>query len=371
MTAEPCPVIFALSRSEVGGTQRELGLLLRALDRRAFPPHVLLGEDGPFAGTLRSLDVSFEVSPAPMRSLKGAKHFARAATRHRSRILHLCAPRTLAIAARGIGLAVVEVVNLMRSKEAGGWVARPFLDRALMKLAHAAIVPSRAMRDQLVARGIPEKKLFLVEDGIPLEEPARPREQVRASLAIPGDALAILSVGRLVPVKGHDVLLRAFAGARASLPGSVLFVAGEGEERPRLETLAKELGLGEAVRFLGDRDDVRDLLSASDLVVQASRSESLGLAVLEAAAASRAVLATDVGGHKETVLPGVTGVLVPPEDPSLLARAIVELGKEPARREALGRAARARVEKERSVEAMARAVEAVYREALRRAGHHG
>ncbi|MBI3726246.1 glycosyltransferase [bacterium] len=366
----PRPVVFAITRSEVGGAQRELSLLLRALDRKAFPPFVLLGEDGPLARTLASLDIRAEVSPASFKSIKGVRHFARVARREKARLLHLCAPRTLAVCARGLGLAVVEVVNLLRSPGAGGWVARPLLDRTLLKLAHLAIVPSRAMEDQLLSRGVPASKLRLVPDGVPFEEASRPREAVRESLGVPPGFLLLLCIGRLVRVKGQDVLLRAFAQARPSLPSTVLLLAGEGEERPALESLARDLGVAGSVRFLGNRSDVRDLLEASDLVAQASRAEVLANAVLETMVASRAIVATDAGGTKEAVIEGETGLLVPPEDAPALARALVALANDPARREAMGKAARARVERERSLDAMARSTEAVYREALAKVRSH-
>src|SRR5439155_8126999 len=127
MTSGPDPVLFAIPRSELGGAQRSLLLLLRALDRAAFPPFVLLGEDGPLASSLRALDVPFEVARSSFKSVRGIRDFAKTARRRGARILHLYAARTLAIAGRALGLAVVERVNLLRSAEAGGLVARPAL----------------------------------------------------------------------------------------------------------------------------------------------------------------------------------------------------------------------------------------------------
>jgi glycosyltransferase involved in cell wall biosynthesis len=364
MSAERSPVVFAIPRSEVGGAQRSLVLLLRGLDRAAFPPFVILGEDGPLAAALRSLDVPFEVAPAPFRTLRGIRHFAKVSLREGARILHLYAARTLALAARGLGLAVVERVNLLRSEDAGGLVARPFLDRALLRLAHLAIVPAEAMLEQLALRGVPRSKLRLVRNGVFLDPPRASREEVRRELGILPDALALLDIARLHPMKGHLFLLEAFARVRRELPDARLLLAGEGSERAAIERSIADAGLSDAVRLLGDRASVTDLLGASDVIVQASiHSEVLSNAVLEALLAGKAVVATDIGGTREVVRTGETGILVPPRDAAALARAILEL-RDPARREPLGRAGRELVQSAHSVEAMARATESVYREAL-------
>src|SRR5205814_2340192 len=105
------------------------------------------------------------------------------------------------------------------------------------------------------------------------------------------------------PVKGLDVLLRSFQVVLRDVGRARLVLAGDGPLRASLEALARELGIEGAVSFLGDRDDTVDLIAASDLVVQASRSEVLSNAVLEAMAGSRAVIATDVGGTREIVGP--------------------------------------------------------------------
>jgi glycosyltransferase involved in cell wall biosynthesis len=355
------PVIYAIPRSEVGGAQRSLLLLLRGLDRAAFPPYVLLGEDGPLARSLEALDVPYSIGPS-FRSLKGISLFAKVARQHGARVLHLFGARTLALAARGLGLAVIERVNLMRSAEAGGLVASPFLDRALLRLAHLVIVPSEAMRAQLEERGIPARKVRLVPNGVFLEEPRVGRAKLRASLSIPEDAFLLLCLGRLVPVKGQDLLLEAVASLKD--PGIVLLLAGEGPERGPLEARAQRLGITSSVRFLGDRADVAELLQASDLLVQASRSEVLANAVLEGMLSGIAIVATDVGGTREVVRSNETGLLVAPGSAPALAQAIAALKCEPGRRFALGNAGRALVARDRSVAAMARATEAVYREAV-------
>ena len=142
-------------------------------------------------------------------------------------------------------------------------------------------------------------------------------------------------VGRHVPVKGLDVLLRAWAQVRRP-DGLRLVLAGDGPERARMVALAAELGVAGSVEFPGKVDDVPALLSGAGLYVQASHQEGLPNAVLEAMASGLAVVATRVSGHEDVVEHGVTGLLVPPDDPAALAQALQALIDDATRRHAMG-----------------------------------
>jgi glycosyltransferase involved in cell wall biosynthesis/O-antigen/teichoic acid export membrane protein len=349
------PVVFAIPKAEMGGAQRSLALLLRSLDREEFPPRVLLGEDGPLARELERLSVPFEVANASFRSLPGLLHFLRFA--RGAHVLHLYGARTLALAARLQGIRVIERVNLLRGPEAGGYVESPALDRLLLRLDSLLVVPAKAMAEQLEARGVPAAKIRLVPNGVFLPAPSAPRDALRAKLGVARDAFFVLGVGRLAPVKGFDVLAQAFATLKEELPGARLLIAGEGPERARLEEKLPAV-------LLGDREDIADLLEAADAFVQPSRSEVLSNALLEAMLAGKACVATDVGGTRELVTAEETGLLVPGEDPRALASALLRLAKDEALRARLGAKARESVAATRSLEAMARGHEAVWREAL-------
>lgn len=346
------PVIFAIPRSELGGAQRSLLLLLRALDRAAFPPRVFLGEEGPLLRALERLAVPFEVARHRFKSPRVVPQFVRFAKG--ARLLHLFGARTLAVAARGMGMKVVERVNLLRSADAGGLVKNATLDRLLLKLSDFIVVPAHAMEEQLLDRGVPEAKLRLIPNGVFIEAPTAARAVLRERLGVAAGALLVLGVGRLAPVKGFDVLAAAAPLVARELPAATFRIAGEGPERARI---APEL-------LLGDREDVADLLEAADIFVQPSRSEVLSNALLEAMLAGKACVATDVGGTGEVVKEGETGLLVRPESPEALAAAITRLARDEALRARLGAAARGLVERERGLEAMARAHEALYRDAL-------
>ena len=153
----------------------------------------------------------------------------------------------------------------------------------------------------------------------------------------------VVFVGRHVKVKGIDVLLRAWAQVRRP-DGVRLVLAGNGPERIVLQDLAHELGLDEAVEFPGNVDDVPRLLATAGLYVQASHQEGLPNAVLEAMASGLAVVATSVSGHEDVVEHGRTGLLVPPDDPVSLARAIQALLGDAGLRRRMGEAAREAIE---------------------------
>ncbi len=159
----------------------------------------------------------------------------------------------------------------------------------------------------------------------------------------PGDPM-VLSIGRLVPIKRLDRLIRAFAEALESVPAARLVVVGDGTERPSLEALVAELGIGPRVRFAGWSTDAPSWYAAADIVALSSDREGTPLAVIEAAASSRPVAATDVGGMADIVEHGVSGFVVPRADQRELSTRIVQLLKDPSLRMRMGLEARTRSE---------------------------
>jgi glycosyltransferase involved in cell wall biosynthesis len=188
------------------------------------------------------------------------------------------------------------------------------------------------IRDWIITRGWPAARAHYVPNFAADLEGAMP-----APLPAPPGARRLLALGRLHPNKGFDILLRALA----LLPEAHLSLAGEGPERPALEAMARELGLGPRLAFLGWRQDAGALLAACEVFVCPSRHEPLGNVVLEAWSAARPIVATAAEGPAALIRPGETGLLVPKEDPAALAAAIRGLLAEPARAAALAAAGRA------------------------------
>jgi glycosyltransferase involved in cell wall biosynthesis len=181
------------------------------------------------------------------------------------------------------------------------------------------------------------------------------------------DTPTMLAVARLVRQKGLDVLIRAMKALGAAVPDARLLIAGDGPERPALERLTRDLGLEDRVMLLGHRDDVDQLMRRAWLLVHPARWEGFGLVLLEAMRMGLPIVATGVSAIPEIVVAGSTGRLVPPDDPSALAEALIDvLGDERFRREA-GALGFERLVERFSAERMARETAAVYDRAIAQA----
>ncbi len=180
---------------------------------------------------------------------------------------------------------------------------------------------------------------------------------------LPADRRIVVAVGRLVPQKNLELAVEALRG----VPDAALLIVGEGPSRVSIEACAARCGVAERVRLAGARDDAREILGAADVVVVPSRWEGLPLVVLEAMAAGRPVVATDVTGIPDLVDDGVTGLLVPSDDAEGMARAMRRILEDGALASLLGERASAAVAG-RSDAAMVAAYLAVYDGLPRRSG---
>jgi glycosyltransferase involved in cell wall biosynthesis len=206
-------------------------------------------------------------------------------------------------------------------------------DRTVASLAHVHIAISRGLARYLAeTEGFEEGGFEIVHYGIPPADEPKPYD----------GPPRVLCVGRLIPIKGHVVLLRALAQARREVPEVVLDVAGRGPLEPALRALAKELELEDAVNFLGHVVPVQRAIERAGVVVVPSLGEGFGMVALEAMERARPVIAAAIGGLGDIVRHGETGLLVPPAEVEPLARAIVELARDPERAAEMGRAGRRR-----------------------------
>ena len=159
-------------------------------------------------------------------------------------------------------------------------------------------------------------------------------------------------VAALRPEKNHEMFLYVAALVHRTLPAARFLVVGDGPQRTKLEALAQSLGIAEAVRFLGTRSDVPEVLSLMDVLVLTSHMEANPICLLEAMASEKPVVATRVGSVAETVLDGRTGYLVAPGDSQGMADRVLELLTDPTRAAAMGRAGREQVIAHWSVDRM-------------------
>ena len=195
-----------------------------------------------------------------------------------------------------------------------------------------------AYPDELRRLGVPERKIRILESTVDIGateaaylERTRYRAELRASLGVPADAFLALSVGRLHPSKGHALAARAVATAVGRFPQLQWVVLGEGAERPALETFARELGIGERAHFLGYVSDVLPWYAAADLYLRATTMEAENLSSYQAIAMGLPVVGFDTGAETELMRVVGHGILVPNEDSSRMASAIVELLADPQR----------------------------------------
>ncbi len=181
--------------------------------------------------------------------------------------------------------------------------------------------------------------------------------------ALPSDPPRLLCVGRLLPQKGFDLALRAWARLHGQFPGARLLIAGDGPARAELQQDAADLGL-QSVEFLGwvAPDAVPDLINTATLVIMPSRIEPLGLVAVQAAQMARPIVATRVDGLPEVVIHGQTGLLVEPDDVDGLAQAIRHLLEHPSIATAMGQAARRHAEEVLEWNAHVGAYDRLYRQ---------
>ena len=207
-------------------------------------------------------------------------------------------------------------------------------DRAIATFAHTHIAISRGLARYLEeVEGFDGASFEIVHYGIEPDGEPQPYE---------GSVPRLLCVGRLIPIKGHIVLLRAFAEARRRIPRLELQIAGRGPLEPALRALAKELGIEDAVHFLGYVAPVQKAIADAAVVVVPSMGEGFGMVALEAMERARPVIAAEIGGLGELVQDGVTGLLVPPGEADPLVSAIVRLAGDLPRAREMGEAGRRR-----------------------------
>jgi glycosyltransferase involved in cell wall biosynthesis len=240
---------------------------------------------------------------------------------------------------------------------------RRLICRLLGRFTDLSIAVSQGVKDYLLKEcGLDPARVRVVHNGVDIAaiDAARPGSEVRRVLGLPDEARVLGLVGRLDHWgKGHRELFEAMALLKDRHPCQALIVGG-GRREDEVGALAASLGLADAVHFLGQRQDVPDLLHAMDIFVLPSYSEGVSLALLEAMAAGLPVIASRVGGLPEVVEDEVTGLLIPPRDAAALARALTRLLGDPAWAKALGDRARRHVRENFSLERLGREINEIY-----------
>lgn len=210
---------------------------------------------------------------------------------------------------------------------------------------------------------IPAEKILTIYYGLKPPLPEHPEHSIRAEFGFSDQDIVLGITARLVEQKGHGCLIEAFAQAQAETRNLKLLIAGEGPLQPELEILVRKKNLQGAVCFTGYRPDIADILAGIDIFVHPSLWEGFGLAILEAMALGKPVIATQASAIPELV--GDAGILVPAQEPLPLAQAITTLARDAALRHRLGQKVRERWEKLFSVEKMVKETALLYDAVLR------
>jgi glycosyltransferase involved in cell wall biosynthesis len=361
-----------------GGAERHLLATLPHLDPDRFAISLLSLHPG---GFLKQAFIARRV-----RVIDGSLGFIHCLVRfakevHRSRpIVHCFLPEAYLLGS-SIGIAAGATATIMSRRNRNHYQSRHPVASCVERLMHrhvdVLLGNSRAVVQDLLSEGAPPHRVRLLYNGIEVDcfptghaRMAR-RNALRAELGISDDMVVLTCVANLFPYKGHADLLDAFAllFPCSSEYTTLLLVGRDAGSRFALEAKVSRHGLSASVRFLGDREDVADLLAASDIGVLASHEEGFSNAVLEGMAASLPMVVTDVGGNAEAVIDGECGYVVPARNPAALALALGNLIGDADRRKAMGAAARRRVAAFFSLDICVAAYHALYEELWERRSH--
>ena len=370
-SGRPLRVMYVVPDLGTGGAERHVTTLLPRLDPARFACSVVcIGAEGALFGDLVAAGIpAVALGRAKRQALTAVAGLVREMRHQRPDLVLVrgysaeMLGRAAAIIA-GVPHRVVWVHNC--GELDGRTRVRRYADRLLDRRTDAYFGVAHAQTRYLVeALGHPAAKVRIIHNGV---DPSGYRpdgaERARALLGIGPDRPVVGIVAAMRPEKDHLLLLRAARRLVDEFPGLLVLLIGDGPMRPQIEQTVADLGLTGHVRLLGNRSDVPGLLPALDVFTLCSYTiECFPMALLEAMAAGRPAVCTDVGGVGEMLADGTTGYLVPPHDPDALADRLARLLRDRPLRQRMGVAARARVEHEfrldTSVEAAARELTAV------------
>jgi glycosyltransferase involved in cell wall biosynthesis len=379
----PLRVLCLNATAELGGTDTDLVTMIRALDRAAFEPVVVLPHPGPLDEAYRALDVEVRYLPLRLPGRHGRltqqlRHLA-AGTRGIARLAALIDRERIDLVYCNSLLALpgapaARLAGRPCVVHSGELYDRPRPIAALLYHAAGALAERIIVSSETVRRRFPawcRSRVHTIYNGIDLQRfrPDCSGAEVRRACGFAPDAPVAGFVGRLVPWKGPDRFLeacarvaQAYPPARFLLVGSTLAAyTGYAE---RLERSAAELGLSGRVAFRLNRTDVPQHLAAMDVFVHASvRPEPFGIVVIEAMAAGRPVIATAAGGVLEIIDHPDAGVLVPPGDVEAMAAAMLALLRDGSRRARLGETARRLALERYDIRMVIQRIEAIFRAA--------
>jgi glycosyltransferase involved in cell wall biosynthesis len=323
-------IVHVVLQLDTGGMERLLVEFARHADRARFELRfVSLTGRGRVADELEALGCRVETLNAP----PGVRprlvfRLAKLFREWRADVVHVHNTKPLMYCGPAARMARVgRVVYTRHGQRHGASRRRNMLFRWAARTAHATVCVSHDSADRSIKEGLCPQRMHTIWNGI---------DTGRFAYQGPSARGPAVMVGRLSPEKDLDTLLAATALAVREEPSFRLYVAGHGSEFDRLREKAISLKLDGSVRFLGNVDNVPELMGKASLCVLSSITEGISLTLLEAMSRGLPVVATRVGGNPEVVVDGVTGLLVPAGDVTQLARAMLKVWSDPARAREMG-----------------------------------
>lgn len=360
-------VLQVLYSLKVGGSEKLAFEISSHLDRSQFNPSVCaLDLSGDLTQDLDREKIHYNVLCRQGLELDILRRLYRLIKTNRVDIVHTHHFTQLFFAALPARLAGARIIHT--EHECFSYMESAFT-RAMIKplssLCHGMTVVGPEVAGYFVRTiGIPRKRVLIIPNGVDITKFTSDRSTVRHELGIAEHEMVIGTVGRLEPEKDQKTLLEAFRLVREVQPMARLVIAGSGGMAQELQSYARRIGIAEYTSFLGTRRDVPRLLSGMDIFVLSSVREGLPISLIEAMAARKPVVASDIGSVRDLVRHDENGLLAVPGDIAAFSRSLLRLIESSHLRERMGDAGRLTVERSFSLPVMIRAYEGLYRSAL-------
>ena len=371
---------FIVGSLDIGGAERHLSQVLPALKARGFSINVfLLSSKATLkpifekAGITITLGPNFDFLPTiirkPVSLITSITRLSLNFLRNRTAIHHPFLPEAYLLTAIAARLTFFKGILVMSRRSLNNYrQRRPALK--LEKLFYGsttmALGNSKAVVQQLYEEGFSKEKVKLIYNGIEIEsfQNLPSKQELRNDLELHKDALIFIIVANIIPYKGHEDLLNAFAKISDKLPKNwhLLCVGKDSGILDKLKEQARNLGVNDHIKFLGSRTDTAELLSASDIGILCSHEEVFSNAILEAMAAGLPMVVTNVGGNAEAVQDHITGLVVEPKNPESLANALLSLALSSEKRKIYGNLGQKRVNENFTLEECVDQYENFYRQ---------
>lgn len=329
-------ILFVTSSLGLGGAERQLLLIANGLKNKGFDIHFFcFGPTDQIGKILQDNDIivnstTTRKSTSLFKTLISLYRLVRS---YRPDIIHFFLPKAYLFGAPIAKIAGQKTMimgrrslnNYQRKYVIAGW-----FERLLHKQMKAVVGNSKKVIQQLEQEeNVPSDKLHLIYNGIealPISTQFN-RNELRKELGIPAESLVFIIIANLIPYKGHIELIKAFGLIKDKLPEhwDLICVGRDTGIQNQLNVLCHSNGISDHVHFIGQRNDIGDLISCADIGLLTSHEEGFSNAILEIMSFGLPMIVTDVGGNKEAVIDGQNGFVVPPKDPEELSKALLKL----------------------------------------------